>query len=141
MRGVRHAAIPIAVTVRTAVTRTSLVWALVLSIALTPGALRPLSTSQVCRTRWSLDRRHVTLTMKRAVAAAYGVRWADRGRYEFDHLIPRELGGADAVANLWPQRWPDAKVKDREENRLHRAVCAGQIPLGEAQERMRAWPH
>jgi hypothetical protein len=61
-------------------------------------------------------------------------------KFEIDHVIPRELGGADSVLNLWPQPWPDAHKKDREENRLHRAVCAGTVTLEDAQEQMRRWP-
>ena len=101
-------------------------------LSLTPGAVRPLSRTEVCTTRWSLDRRHVTQKMKRTVAAAYGVPWADSAQYEFDHLIPRELGGADSVLNLWPQPWVYAKQKDRVENRLHVLVCTGLLSLDAA---------
>ena len=108
--------------------------------ALTPGVVRPLTTTAICTTQWGRDRRHVTETMKRQVARAYGVPWAKHRLYEFDHLIPRELGGADDVGNLWPQILdPDARIKDREENRLHRAVCAGTIDLTTAQQQMRTW--
>lgn len=110
--------------------------------ALTPGAVRPLSVHQVCATRWGADRRHVTERMKVHVFAAYGVRLADRTRYEVDHLVPRELGGADDLLNLWPQPWVgtnNAHVKDREENRLHRAVCAGTVTLAAAQRAMQTW--
>jgi len=110
-----------------------------LNPSFTPGAVRPLSKATVCQTKWSADRRHVTERMKRDVAAKYGVPWSQHGDYEFDHLIPRELGGADDVANLWPQAWAEARVKDREENRLHRAVCRGEISLRTAQRRMRQW--
>jgi hypothetical protein len=105
----------------------------------TPGLVRPLSRAAVCSTRWGVDRRHVSDGLKRRVATAYGVRWADRRAYEFDHLVPRELAGADDARNLWPQPLAEARVKDREENRLHRAVCAGTMTLTRAQEQMRAW--
>ena len=108
--------------------------------AITPGVVRPLTTAQVCATRWGHDARHVTRAMRRQVEVAYGVRASGRGPCcEIDHLIPRELGGADDVKNLWPQPWADARKKDREENRLHVAVCGGRLTLVEAQERMRAW--
>lgn len=58
--------------------------------------------------------------------------------YEEDHLISLELGGDPrSPDNLWPEPWfgPwNAHVKDTLENRLHRMVCAGQIPLREAQQ-------
>ena len=72
--------------------------------------------------------------------AAYG----DRGRtsaYEYDHLIPLELGGAvNAAGNLWPE--PDyasqsgfyLNPKDHLENVLKHLVCSGRMPLLTAQE-------
>ena len=107
---------------------------------LTPGLTRPLSTAQVCTTRWGRDARHVTLTMKRQVFAAYGIPWADHAQYEVDHLVSRELGGADAIPNLWPEPWTgewNAHQKDRLENTLHRLVCADTISLSEAQSAIR----
>jgi hypothetical protein len=105
----------------------------------TPGLVRPLSRAAICSTRWGLDRRHVTVAMKKRVAAAYGIKWADRRTVEIDHLVPRELGGADSVLNLWAQPLAEAKVKDHRENELRRAVCAGTITLTAAQAEMRAW--
>ena len=77
--------------------------------------------------------------MRREVFRRYGVPWAAHRDYEVDHLVPRELGGADDLSNLWPQNWDDAHRKDHEENRLHQAVCAGTLSLEEAQARMRRW--
>lgn len=103
----------------------------------TPGAVRPLTRAQVCSTRWGTDRRFVTEKMRRNVAAAYGVPWADRGLYEFDHLVPRSLGGADSEANYWPQLWVYARQKDAVEQRLSRLVCDGTVSLRTAQAAMR----
>jgi hypothetical protein len=112
---------------------------------LTPGVVREISVREICATKWGRDARAVTEKMKATVAARYGVRRASivgSGRgpcCEFDHLVPRELGGADDVDNLWPEPWLDAHRKDHEENRLHRALCAGEISLAAAQAEMRAW--
>lgn len=117
-------------------------WWLLLALAMplhTGGDVRPLAPQAICSTRWGLDRRHVTVAMKRAVAQRYNVPESDWKSYEFDHLIPRELGGADSIDNLWPQPLTEAKRKDRIENLLHRRVCAGQIGLGEAQRLVRRW--
>lgn len=112
---------------------------------LTPGALardakgRVLSKDYICAKKWGTDRRHVTPYMKVVVATSYGVERKQvvaRGKgpcCEFDHLIPRELGGADDVKNLWPQPWADAQKKDKLENYLHRQVCAGKMDLADAQ--------
>jgi hypothetical protein len=105
----------------------------------TPGVIRPLSTEQICRIKWGKDERHVTPKMKREVCAAYGESAADcpGKKFEIDHLVSRELGGADEVKNLWPEPEPDAHVKDVVENRLHKQVCAGQMSLADAQKLLR----
>lgn len=112
-------------------------------ISVTPGLTRQLSLSTICNTKWGLDHRHVTIAMKKKVFTLYGIPWENRKLYEVDHLIPRELGGADDVRNLWPQLWLDAHLKDKEENRLYRVVCMGLgrsgVSLMDAQEQMRAW--
>lgn len=110
------------------------------NLLVTPGVIRPLSQQQICSIKWGRDVRHVTTDMKKIVFASYSLDYKDHRLYEVDHLIPRELGGADDIKNLWPQILTEARmIKDPEENRLHRAVCAGTIPLVTAQEQMRQW--
>ena len=109
------------------------------NLAKTPGAVRPLTTAQVCSVKWGKDARHVTEAMKRQVAANYGIdrkTIVAKGRgpcCEFDHLASRELAGDDVVTNLWPQPWAEAVQKDAVENWLHREVCAGHMTLAAAQ--------
>lgn len=114
----------------------------------TPGVVRDdLTLEQICTIRWGLDRRHVTPAMRREVFARYRLKGPQDTacrkdkhgrRYELDHLIPRQLGGADHVDNLFPQCYAgkpwNAILKDRLENRLHKEVCAGTITLEEAQQ-------
>ena len=107
--------------------------------ALTPGTVRLLSKEEICATKWGLDRRLVSLRMKQHVARAYNIQWAERDQYEFDHLIPRSLGGADDILNLWPQRWAEARKKDAQEVRLSRAMCRNEVSLRAAQTQMRRW--
>jgi hypothetical protein len=104
------------------------------------GVVRPeISRSVACSTRWGRDVRHVDTKMRRAVFAAYGVPWRRRGEFELDHLIPRSLGGADDVHNLWPQPLAEARhLKDPLEVKLGTLVCAGEITLPFAQESIRA---
>lgn len=102
----------------------------------TPGQVRNLTAAEICATSWGHDERHVTDSMRQHVAGLYGIPWSAHSGYEFDHLIPRELGGADTIANLWPQPYVgtwNARRKDRLENVLHKMVCAEQIPLEVAQ--------
>jgi len=114
----------------------------------TPGLRNPAvrqSTigTTICTGGWTSRVRppeSITEKEKRASMAAYG----DRGRlssYEYDHLIPLELGGAvNATGNLWPE--PDyahhsgfyANPKDHLENALNHLVCSGRMPLLTAQE-------
>jgi hypothetical protein len=114
----------------------------------TPGLRNPAVTSAtirttICAAGWTSRVRppeSITEKEKRASMAAYGDRGALSG-YEYDHLIPLELGGAvNAAGNLWPE--PDyahhtgfyANPKDHLEDALHRLVCAGQMRLLAAQE-------
>ncbi len=106
----------------------------------TPGVVRDLTQQTICTTRWGVDRRMVTQAMKRQVFKNYGIPWADHGLYEVDHLIPRSLGGADAVANLWPQAWAGdygARKKDVLEQKLGRKVCNGEITLTSARKSLK----
>jgi hypothetical protein len=65
--------------------------------------------------------------------SAYG----DSGRlseYEYDHLVPLELGGApNDPRNLWPQPGPSPNPKDELEDRLRGLVCSGRLALAAAQ--------
>lgn len=117
---------------------------LIVALALVSD-VRPLSVRQICSTRWGLDHRHVTEAMKQEIARRGGIRRATivgpgKGPCcEFDHIVPRELGGADALENLQLQPWVIAHRKDVDENALHKAVCAGTISLEDARQRMRKW--
>lgn len=108
---------------------------------LTPGVSRPdITQATVCKTKWGRDARHVTAAMKAHVFQEYGLSgnsdaFCKPKGCEIDHLISRELGGADDVRNLWPQSYSgpwNAHDKDRVENRLHKEVCAGTLSLQDA---------
>jgi len=100
---------------------------------LTPGVAAITDAKRICATKWGKDERHVTPKMKREVCAQYHARNCPGKGWEIDHLISRELGGADDVRNLWPQPAPSFHQKDVLENLLHRKVCAGEISLADAQ--------
>jgi hypothetical protein len=113
---------------------------------LTPGVARALTLAEICNTKWGKDARAVTAKMKAAVFKEYGLsgnhdRFCTPAGCEIDHLISRELGGADDVKNLWPQSYAgpwNAHLKDRLENRLHKEVCARTLTLGAAQGAIRS---
>jgi hypothetical protein len=111
----------------------------------TPGKYRSnLSKEKICLIKWGKDERHVSDAMKQQAFDLYGYSGYDdphcvpagRRTCEIDHLISRELGGADVVENLWPQAYGtspwNAVLKDKLENRLHKEMCAGNITLKEA---------
>lgn len=79
----------------------------------------------------------------------HGFRLADTdvSHFELDHLISLELGGDPAdPRNLWLQPYEAPKgpappgtgsqTKDQVENAARVAVCAGRLPLAEAQQKM-----
>lgn len=105
----------------------------------TPGLTTALSEQQICATKWGKDARHVDTALKASVFRSYGYAKLNkdpRCPCEIDHLISRELGGADDVRNLWPQSYRgdwNARMKDRLENLLHSKVCKGSISLEAAQ--------
>ena len=89
--------------------------------------------------------RNVPQTEKFAVEREYGLAPAYYGSsLEIDHIVPLELGGSNAIANLFPERAnarPGYHVKDRLEDRLHQLVCAGTMSLAAARAGIaRNWP-
>ncbi len=113
----------------------------------TPGATNPAVTpatigATICHAGWTATVRppvSITNREKLASMAAYGEGSAT-GSFEYDHLVPLELGGAvNDARNLWPE--PDYPVrsgfylnpKDRLERTLNRRVCAHTMKLSEAQ--------
>ena len=103
--------------------------------ALTPGTRFVVGVGEICRPGYASSVRDVTEADKAAVYARYGVTWVPY-QHEVDHLISLELGGSNAIRNLWPEpyagRW-GARTKDVLENRLHELVCAGKLSLHVAQ--------
>lgn len=58
----------------------------------------------------------------------------DPSQYEEDHVISLELCGAPRDPNnLTPQPWDRARQKDVMETRFHKAICAGQMKIEDAQ--------
>jgi hypothetical protein len=103
--------------------------------ALTPGAAVDVGLARICTPGYASSVRDVSEAVKARVYARYHVAWVPY-RHEVDHLISLELGGSNALVNLWPEpyagRW-GARTKDVLENRLHDLVCSGQLALAAAQ--------
>ena len=103
--------------------------------ALTPGAVLTTNAARVCVRGYSARVRDVPQSEKDAVYARYGVIDVPY-KHEVDHLVSLEIGGSNAIANLWPEpyagRW-GARTKDVLEDRLHELVCDGRLGLRSAQ--------
>ena len=111
-------------------------------LALTPGVALAVTTARVCTPGYASGVRDVSDSEKAVVYDRYGIRWAPY-QHEVDHLISLELGGSNAIRNLWPEpyagRW-GARTKDVLENRLHDLVCDGRLSLASAQrQEARDW--
>jgi hypothetical protein len=103
--------------------------------ALTPGVALAVGRARVCTPGYASATRDVSDAEKAAVYNRYGVVWVPY-KHEVDHLISLELGGSNAIRNLWPEpyagRW-GARTKDVLENRLHELVCEGRLTLRSVQ--------
>lgn len=107
----------------------------------TPGALnpavRPATIGRtICRSGWTetvRPRESVTEPEKFASMRAYG-DGTGASAYEYDHLVPLELGGAtNDRRNLWPEPGASPNRKDQVEDYLNRQVCDRRMPLARAQ--------
>jgi hypothetical protein len=106
----------------------------------TPGSVYSTATPRVfCKSGYTKLVRHVTAATKRKVFAAYGITSDRSGQYEIDHLVPLELGGSDAVSNLFPEAAsppPGFHEKDRLENETHDRACTRQNSYRNMQRRI-----
>jgi hypothetical protein len=97
---------------------------------------RKLTPGKVARR--DKDRQGVTEEMERKVFSRYHIPWRRRLEFKVDHLIPLELGGADAVENLWPQslstRPYGVQRKELLTQCLLARIAAGKMTLAKAQE-------
>jgi hypothetical protein len=112
----------------------------------TPGAISPAVTqaniqSTICSDGYTETVRppeSITEPEKEASVAAYG----DSGPlhdYEYDHLVPLELGGApNDPRNMWPEPGASPNRKDAVEDQLRQEVCDGRMTLAHAQRAIAA---
>lgn len=122
-------------------------------IALNPDVTQDNVRKTVCVPNWSKTVRppvSFTNKVKFQKMDALGIPRAKSADYELDHIVSLVLGGAPRDPNnLRIQQWygnhvktpadadgldTQAHVKDVTEVRLHRLVCAGKLPLAEAQQ-------
>lgn len=120
--------------------------------ACTPGAVNTAVTqanlqSTICSYGYTTSGRppeSMTEPAKYESMDAYGSP-GSASQYEYDHLVPLELGGSSDERNLWPEPNTGSPSqfdstdsygingKDGAEDRLKAAVCSGEIALVSAQ--------
>jgi hypothetical protein len=101
-----------------------------LIVAVVLGAFDPAATpAEVCALGYAHHHRRVSKRLRARVYERDGIPKGQRRGWTIDHLIPLELGGTNAIANLAAQPKDEAREKDRDENRLHAEVCAGKRTL------------
>ena len=95
----------------------------------------------ICVSGWTATVRpssSYTTALKKTQIVEYGYTDTSTSDYEEDHFIPLELGGSPKSAlNLWPEPEYGTKTagnKDTVENKLKKAVCAGDVSLSDAQD-------
>ncbi|MDO7881003.1 hypothetical protein [Antiquaquibacter soli] len=102
----------------------------------TPGAvtseISPADPSVVCRESAGGE---INESVRSAVLSAYGIENEDAPRYRVDYLVPRQLGGANDFANLWPmpESDPSATTKAQTDAAVADAVCGGRAGIQAAQ--------
>jgi hypothetical protein len=111
----------------------------------TPGIINPLVTqnninSTICESGFTSSIRppiSYTEPLKVQSIQQYGYYDTNPSDYEYDHLIPLEIGGSPTdVKNLWAEpsyTTFNYHIKDRFENYLNKQVCSGALNLSEAQ--------
>ena len=116
---------------------------------LTPGSFHnpPMPLRRLCAVGYTKTVRNVPLAVKREVFRRYGydLSTTRMGDYEIDHVGSLELDGTNDISNLWPQSYRtlplNAYRKDVLEGALKRLVCAGRMPLQDAQREITTdWP-
>lgn len=106
------------------------------------GVTNPMVTQDtiattICVSGWTVTIRpsaSYTTALKIKQMAQFGFT-GGTANFEEDHLISLELGGNPTdPANLWPESYPTAHLKDLTENYLKAQVCNGSMTLQEAQK-------
>jgi hypothetical protein len=118
---------------------------LVAASLLNPAVTQSTIGATICRPNWT-DSVRPPVSYTNKLKRSQLPKGADLTLFEEDHFVPLELGGAPrATENLWPQPRSGpcaASIKDIDEDRLHRAVCARTMTLAAARDAMvKKWGH
>jgi hypothetical protein len=98
-----------------------------------PAVTQADIATTICRPGYTAMVRPPARNLDAWEAVTAGMYGIDVTGGEYDHLVPLDLGGANASSNLWLEPGPTPNPKDAVEQRLHIAVCSGKMPLVAAQ--------
>jgi len=108
--------------------------------ALTPGAVRFVEPSDVCKAEDNDPAELISASLAQTTFDEYGIATSRTRKYQLDYLIPPALGGTADIRNLWPQPYSEAewnaRAKDELEDRLRELVCQRKLGLSEAQHEL-----
>ena len=102
---------------------------------LTPGARFAVGKATICQSGYSARVRNVPTSEKNADYAEYGLKRVAYA-YEVDHLVSLELGGSNAIANLWPEHYYDPGARAR--RIASRTSCTSSSALGSCRSSRRS---
>jgi hypothetical protein len=105
------------------------------NLRVTPGIVDVRDVAAICQQGKHPVHPPIPASWDQAVYSGYGIAPKDQGKYRLDFLVPLDLGGAQALPNLWPMslRGIGFHEKQRLNARLRNAVCQGQLSLDQAQ--------
>jgi hypothetical protein len=103
---------------------------------ITPGVVAIHDVASLCQATRRAAHSSIPYNWQLQVFSEYGIAPKDQGRYRLDYLVPIQLGGSEAVANLWPatDRPVGFHEKEKLNARLRIVVCRGEVPLDQAQQ-------
>ena len=116
-------------------------------IAHTPGATNPAITqataaSTICKPRYANKiKSQISNRTRTKVFSEYAIAKNQRSGYAIGHLVPTDLGGTNALTNLWPIPLKGTATPQREavvDAAVHQSMCAGFISLATAQGQFNA---
>jgi hypothetical protein len=111
-------------------------------LAHTPGATNPIITqatvaSTICKPAYvNKIKSQISKKTSTEVFAEYAIAKKMRSHYAIDHLVPSNLGGTNALTNLWPIPLKGTATPQRKaavDAAVHKSMCAGFISLATAQ--------
>ena len=103
---------------------------------LTPGAVSTTDANAICTNAPHAAAPHVSLAMQAVIYREYGYTTAPaQHKHVMDLLVPYDLGGTTALANVWPIAVAGTGFyqKDQTNAIMRQMVCRRELTLTEAQ--------